>query len=690
MDLQGRSRHYQVIVDAGPPGSRARWQFIRDSSGKSGVREDRIEVRSKRFADGYALELRLPWANLGVTGARGFRCGLQVEFTHPRGAPGKGESRQFLVWYPKTGAHKDTSLCHTLELSAAPSQAAKVAIAKDFNKNERFMVGIAAGAEAQGKEVRILAGKGGKVLARSPLGRRGTESQALLQINLPEENTFRHPWKILIEDQEVGSLEPPAAAEFKFRTVKKIHLGFDAYQFDNPHFPDFHIDGADSLGMDVKSFSVRKTFFDTRYRKVEGADAPGRYGAIVEVRGPSGIAIRRYFTLCRISRDGMRDSATPGGALEAAASADSVSGYPWSQVRPMASIRRDPEQIDRLWWNGLTARLSGKARVDSRAPLGLPKRLSARAYPTLKPTPHSDARPLTELKDLGRQWAETSGIAFSLCFSVDGQIVLDTAFGEMKRGDARTLASVTKFLQALLIVMAADQGRIDLDAGIERYLPRFRIKAVPNRPRLTLRHLLTQTSGLLNDWGVSWGLNSEEELAELLPAARIGREYRNANHNFVLAGRVLESVTGQLAEEHFVNCLFEPLGLEQASPAAPGDLASMTALDLAKIGQMVLNGGGYGKYRFFRKEFNKQIRPHNLEAILGPGSKTVGGLGIGPMVDEEFGKEAFGLYSGSGSFLIIDPARKVVLALVRNKQGDQYGAYRRRIQRAVMKEVSGP
>jgi CubicO group peptidase (beta-lactamase class C family) len=58
------------------------------------------------------------------------------------------------------------------------------------------------------------------------------------------------------------------------------------------------------------------------------------------------------------------------------------------------------------------------------------------------------------------------------------------------------LASTTKSLTALAVMQLAEAGKVDLDAPVQRYLPWFRLADPAASARITVRHLLNQTSGL--------------------------------------------------------------------------------------------------------------------------------------------------------------------------------------------------
>ncbi|MFV0496293.1 serine hydrolase domain-containing protein [Mycobacterium sp.] len=130
------------------------------------------------------------------------------------------------------------------------------------------------------------------------------------------------------------------------------------------------------------------------------------------------------------------------------------------------------------------------------------------------------------------------------------------------------LASLTKVLATTPVVMQLyEQGKIRLDDPVQRYLPGFNPTGDPVRAQVTVRMLLTHTSGEAGDVDMrdTWGLASPDKvegirLALSAPlAAAPGTVFRYSDINFLLLGFMAERITGQpldtLAEQH----VFGPL-----------------------------------------------------------------------------------------------------------------------------------
>jgi CubicO group peptidase (beta-lactamase class C family) len=117
------------------------------------------------------------------------------------------------------------------------------------------------------------------------------------------------------------------------------------------------------------------------------------------------------------------------------------------------------------------------------------------------------------------------------------------------------IGSTAKTFTAAAIMVLVDQGRIDLDQPVRRYLPELRLRDDDATQTLTVGQLLNHTAGW--DGGDSWidtgeGDDALERSVALLAdlpqqfAPGTGASYNNAA--FVLAGRVVEKVTGETYE----------------------------------------------------------------------------------------------------------------------------------------------
>lgn len=146
-------------------------------------------------------------------------------------------------------------------------------------------------------------------------------------------------------------------------------------------------------------------------------------------------------------------------------------------------------------------------------------------------------------------------------------------------------ASEAKLFTAAAALQLVNQGKLDLDRDVNEYLEDLEVPdTYPGRP-ITLRHLLTYTSGFDYDvYGWSqWEegeLPSLEEFAGLVMPDRVrppGHLTAYNNFDFVLAGRLIEIASGQSYENYVAEHVFEPAGMDRSSvgSASSNDSSSL-------------------------------------------------------------------------------------------------------------------
>ncbi len=141
------------------------------------------------------------------------------------------------------------------------------------------------------------------------------------------------------------------------------------------------------------------------------------------------------------------------------------------------------------------------------------------------------------------------------------------------------LASLTKSLAtATAVLQLTEQGMVRIDDPLQTYLPDFNPANDPRRAEVTLRMVLTHTSGLAGDlsmtgpWGL-WRADREEGLRRALAtplAFDPGTVFHYSDIGFILLGAMIEKVTGQAEDVYVQHNVFEPLDMSDTRylPAA--------------------------------------------------------------------------------------------------------------------------
>jgi CubicO group peptidase (beta-lactamase class C family) len=134
------------------------------------------------------------------------------------------------------------------------------------------------------------------------------------------------------------------------------------------------------------------------------------------------------------------------------------------------------------------------------------------------------------------------------------------------------IGSITKTVTATAIMRLVEQGALALDTPIRAYLPDLRLADASVTEQVTLRHLLTHTSGWEGDLVLTLNTGRGDDalarlvarMSELEQVAPLGAVWSYNNSGFMLAGRVIEAVTGKPYETAVADLALRPLGMTHA------------------------------------------------------------------------------------------------------------------------------
>jgi CubicO group peptidase (beta-lactamase class C family) len=181
---------------------------------------------------------------------------------------------------------------------------------------------------------------------------------------------------------------------------------------------------------------------------------------------------------------------------------------------------------------------------------------------------------------IGRAVEGGSVRAATLCVR-QGSFTFSRAFGQARTADAIFLiASITKPMTAAGVMILADRGRLSLDDPVHKFIPEF---SEGDRKLVTMRHLLTHTSGLPDMLPENVELRQRHAPLQDFVAGAIrtpllfkpGSQVRYQSMGILLAAEVARRITGEPFPQFLATELFTPLGM------------SRTALGL---GQITLEG----------------------------------------------------------------------------------------------------
>ncbi|MGW6057894.1 serine hydrolase domain-containing protein [Streptomyces sp. NPDC055189] len=162
----------------------------------------------------------------------------------------------------------------------------------------------------------------------------------------------------------------------------------------------------------------------------------------------------------------------------------------------------------------------------------------------------------------------------------DGRVVHQRGFGEDGRGRAVTpdtpflWGSLSKPVTGLAVMQQVEAGRVELDAPVRTYLPWFRLADPEVSDRITVRHLLTHTSGIPTSASGEIGdrydnapgalADAARDLARIEPADRPGGSYAYSSAGYAVLGALVEKVSGRPFGTYLHEKILDPLGMEHA------------------------------------------------------------------------------------------------------------------------------
>jgi CubicO group peptidase (beta-lactamase class C family)/glyoxylase-like metal-dependent hydrolase (beta-lactamase superfamily II) len=290
--------------------------------------------------------------------------------------------------------------------------------------------------------------------------------------------------------------------------------------------------------------------------------------------------------------------------------------------------------------------------------------------------------------------------------------------GAMRTDAIFWIASMSKPILAVLLLMLQDEGLLSIDDPVEKYLPEFkRLRTADGKPaRVTIRHLLTHTSGMGEITPAQ--ARACKTLTDVIPlyvarpvAYTPGSKWVYCQSGINTGGRIAEVVTGEPLDKLLKRRLFDPLGMKDTTfylteeqlprlaksyrrtgkgaleatdifflggksptsrdrfPAPNGGLFS-TASDYARFCQMILRGGELDGKRFLKPETVK-LMTTTQTAGLKTGFTPGNGWGLGWCVVREpqgvtamLSPGTFGHGGAYGTQAWIDPGAKRIYILM--------------------------
>ena len=132
------------------------------------------------------------------------------------------------------------------------------------------------------------------------------------------------------------------------------------------------------------------------------------------------------------------------------------------------------------------------------------------------------------------------------------------------------VGSISKTFTASLLMKLVEQGLVDLDAPVKKYIKNFKLQDKKVEKLVTVRQLLTHMGGWVGDYFNDFGNGDEalarmvKEIATLPQIQPLGKIWSYNNTGFNIAARIIEVVTGRPYEQAVQEMIFDPLKLKMS------------------------------------------------------------------------------------------------------------------------------
>ena len=197
--------------------------------------------------------------------------------------------------------------------------------------------------------------------------------------------------------------------------------------------------------------------------------------------------------------------------------------------------------------------------------------------------PERAARVEALLPEIDKMYAELAarehlpGLAYGIV--LDGKLIHSGGLGFANleqhtpagAGSQFRIASMTKSFVAMAVMKLRDEGKLKLDDPVAKYLPEFGKLRRPtaDSPVITIRHLMTMTTGLPEDnpWGDRQMELSNAALGKFVGGGlsfsnATGQTFEYSNLGFVMLGKVVSTVSGMRFQDYISKRILQPLGMK--------------------------------------------------------------------------------------------------------------------------------
>jgi CubicO group peptidase (beta-lactamase class C family) len=195
---------------------------------------------------------------------------------------------------------------------------------------------------------------------------------------------------------------------------------------------------------------------------------------------------------------------------------------------------------------------------------------------------------------IAAQVLEQTGVpSASVAVVQHGKLVYTNAYGDAHLASASgpavvattemrySIGSISKQFTAAAVLMLQEEGKLSLDDAVGKYIP-----GLTEGDKVTIRQILSHTSGYQDYWPEDYVMTpmlkpeSAQQIIDTWAKKPLdfepGTKWQYSNTNFVIAGKIVETVTGAPLMDMLVTRIFRPLGMKSVWNS---DEAKLTSVD---------------------------------------------------------------------------------------------------------------
>ena len=207
-----------------------------------------------------------------------------------------------------------------------------------------------------------------------------------------------------------------------------------------------------------------------------------------------------------------------------------------------------------------------------------------------------------------------------------GNVICDCSFAPYRSGIWHISHSMCKSITGMAIGLLIDEGKLSLDENIYNIFP-GKVNPLIKifRPEITVRHLLTMTSGVtFNESGIVSGNDWLESYLNAPVSGKPGTEFQYNSLNTYVLSAIVSARTEMTLEEYLRPRLFEPLGITRYLwETCPKGITKggwglfICPEDMAKLGQLYLNHGMWNEKQIIPADWIRESTTKQVDSIKG-------------------------------------------------------------------------